>query len=147
MDAKKQPNNSIIQQELLEQLRNFIYNQKYAGSMYLQLATMTDNQEQKTFLTNFSVTCDNNISYLNRYYQLLMTSSYSPIVKEPEITGTYNYMLLQMIKYEGLTYHDFSNAAFNPLAPEGYQEMMQYIASTVNNRAILLNYMYLTNLS
>lgn len=144
MNAKEQPNSSLIQQELLEQLRNFIYNQTYAGSMYRKLATMTDNVEQKTFLLNFAVTCDNNISYLNRYYQLLMTSSYSPIVKEPEIDGSYSNMLLQMIKYEGLTYHDFSNAAFNPLAPDGYQDMMQYIASTVNNRAILLTYMYLS---
>lgn len=134
---------STTQQQMIAQLKMAIYNQLYGAAMYRKMATMTDNEEEKTLLLNFAVSLDNNTSYLDRYYQYLMTSSYNPIIEEPKITGTYQEMLLYMVKYEGQSHYGFTNAAFDPLAPDQYHNMMEYILSTSNTRAILLIYMYL----
>lgn len=136
---------SKTQRQMIEQLKMTIYNQLFAAAMYRKIATMTENKDEKTFLLNFAISCDNNTNYLNRYYQYLMTSSYNPLIEEPIISSSYKNMLLYMVRYEGQSHYGFTAAAYDPLAPASYHSMMQYILSTSNTRAILLMYMYLHN--
>ncbi|MFV0393556.1 MAG: hypothetical protein ACK5LC_04035 [Coprobacillaceae bacterium] len=137
--------NSSSTTQIVEQLKLGIYNQLYAASMYREIAKMTDNIEEKTFLLNFAVSLENNVSYMDRYYQFLMTSSYNPLIEQPKITGSYQDMLLHMVKYEGESHYGFTAAAYDPLAPDEYHNMMEYILGTSNTRALLLLYMYLHN--
>lgn len=134
---------TATQQQMIAQNKMAIYNQLYAFATYRKMTTMTDNQEEKTFLLNFAVSLDNNTSYLDRYYQYLITSSYNPLIEESKITGSHQDMLLTMVKYEAESHYGFTNAAYNPLASDQYHNMMEYILSTSNIRVVLLLYMYL----
>ena len=62
-------------------LQYLIYNRLYSASMYELLATQAPTNILQTQMKLYQEETLNNVSYLDRYYQELNTSSYHPIVK------------------------------------------------------------------
>lgn len=70
-------------------LQYLIYNRLYSASMYELLATQAPTNILQTQMKLYQEETLNNVSYLDRYYQELNTSSYHPIVKEPANQGSF----------------------------------------------------------
>lgn len=128
----------------IDMLKKYIYDQLYAANMYKLLASNSPDSATKTTLLNFASDCFNHASYLDRFYQEELTSSYHPIVQKPQMHGTFKETVLWMYRFEGDSYREFVIGSFNDLYTTQYKTLLNYIASICNNHSTILNHIYLS---
>ena len=124
-------------------LQYLIYNRLYSASMYELLATQAPTNILQTQMKLYQEETLNNVSYLDRYYQELNTSSYHPIVKEPVNQGSFKKNIYWMLEYEGSSTKIFCSESFNANNDEQIQNLTSYISSIIDQRNTKLTNIYL----
>ena len=125
--------------------QNLIYNQLFAAANYELIATIAPDEPTKTRLLNFAADCTNNASYLDQIYQEENTSSYHPIVQKPQFHGNFVESIKWMLNYEGDSFRLFHINSYFDIYTTAQRQSMAYIAGILNNHAIGLTYISLTN--
>ena len=124
-------------------LQYLIYNRLYSSSMYELLATQAPTNILQTQMKLYQEETLNNVSYLDRYYQELNTSSYNPIVKEPVNQGSFKKNIYWMLEYEGSSTKIFCSESFNANNDEQIKNLTSYISSIIDQRNTKLTNIYL----
>ena len=124
-------------------LQYLIYNRLYSASMYELLATKAPTKILQTQMKLYQEETLNNVSYLDRYYQELNTSSYHPIVKEAVNQGSFKKNIYWMLEYEGSSTKIFCGESFNSNNDEQIKNLTSYISSTIDQRNTKLTNIYL----
>ena len=124
-------------------LQYLIYNQLYSASMYELLALQAPTKILENQMKLFQEETLNNVSYLDRYYQELKTSSYHPIVKEPVDQGSFKKNIYWMLEYEGSSTKIFCSESFNANNDEQIKNLTSYISSIIDQRNTKLTNIYL----
>ena len=124
-------------------LQYLIYNRLYSASMYELLATQAPTNILQTQMILCQEETLNNVSYLDRYYQELNTSSYHPIVKEPVNQGSFKKNIYWMLEYEGSSTKIFCSESFNANNDEQIKNLTSYISSIIDQRNTKLTNIYL----
>lgn len=129
--------------ENIENLKVHIYNQLFAAEMYKLLATMAPDERTKTTMLNFASDCANNASFLDRFYQQEMTSSFNPIVQKAEPKGSFVETVLWMLDYESDSFRSFHVDSFLTNIVIEQRTLYTYIAGILNNHGLSLTHVYL----
>ena len=124
-------------------LQYLIYNRLYSASMYELLATQAPTNILQTQMKLYQEETLNNVSYLDRYYQELNTSSYHPIVKVPVNQGSFKKNIYWMLEYEGSSTKIFCSESFNANNDEQIKNLTSYISSIIDQRNTKLTNIYL----
>ena len=124
-------------------LQYLIYNRLYSASMYELLATQAPTNILQTQMKLYQEETLNNVSYLDRYYQELNTSSYHPIVKEPVNQGSFKKNIYWMLEYEGTNTRIFVDESFNGQNDASIKSLTAYISSSIDRRNTKLTNIYL----
>ena len=124
-------------------LQYLIYNRLYSASMYELLATQAPTNILQTQMKLYQEETLNNVSYLDRYYQELNTSSYHPIEKEPVNQGSFKKNIYWMLEYEGSSTKIFCSESFNANNDEQIKNLTSYISSIIDQRNTKLTNIYL----
>ncbi|WP_347943330.1 hypothetical protein [Faecalibacillus intestinalis] len=124
-------------------LQYLIYNRLCSASMYELLATQAPTNILQTQMKLYQEETLNNVSYLDRYYQELNTSSYHPIVKEPANQGSFKKNIYWMLEYEGSSTKIFCSESFNANNDEQIKNLTSYISSIIDQRNTKLTNIYL----
>ena len=124
-------------------LQYLIYNQLYSASMYELLALQAPTKILENQMKLFQEETLNNVSYLDRYYQELNTSSYHPIAKEPVNQGSFKKNIYWMLEYEGSSTKIFCSESFNANNDEQIKNLTSYISSIIDQRNTKLTNIYL----
>ena len=124
-------------------LQYLIYNRLYSASMYELLATQAPTNILQTQMKLYQEETLNNVSYLDRYYQELNTSSYQPIVKETVNQGSFKKNIYWMLEYEGSSSKIFCSESFNANNDEQIKNLTSYISSIIDQRNTKLTNIYL----
>ena len=124
-------------------LQYLIYNRLYSASMYELLAIQAPTKILQTQMKLYQEETLNNVSYLDRYYQELNTSSYHPIVKEPVDQGSFKKNIYWMLEYEGTNTRIFVDESFNGQNDASIKSLTAYISSSIDRRNTKLTNIYL----
>ena len=111
--------------------------------MYELLATQAPTNILQTQMKLYQEETLNNVSYLDRYYQELNTSSYHPIVKEHVNQGSFKKNIYWMLEYEGSSTKIFCSESFNANNDEQIKNLTSYISSIIDQRNTKLTNIYL----
>lgn len=126
-----------------DKLKEFIYDQLYAASMYAFLKEIAPDDHNKNLMVQFEIECRRNASYLDRYYQEYNTSSYNPILQKPYDAGGYFETVVWMLRYESKSYFAFYTESYNTFNEEEIRTLLRYIIGILNGHSLGLTEVYL----
>lgn len=129
--------------EYIETLKEGIYNQLYAAQMYKLLERAAPSAELKKIMHNFAIDCLNNASFIDRFYQEEMTSSYNPIVQKAQLQGSFKQTVLWMQRYISDSYLHFHYNSYVPSIATELKNLYLYIAGILTGHSLLLTHFYL----
>lgn len=124
-------------------IQALIYNQLYAGSMYNYMASLTSDVKQKAQLLQFKANSYNNARHLERYYEELNTSSFNPIVGQPQQFNNFYDSVLWMIEYNGHSSRLFIDQAYSDINDAYIQNITSYINSIISQQNTMLTQIFL----
>ena len=122
-----------------ETLKQLIYDQLYSAQIYKRLcAFVTENDLEVCFKT-FEQDCRNGAIYLENIYQYNNTSSFHPIIKQPELSDDFKENILNMTQRQCEMYRELLNLSYLTALKSEEREVINYLAGICLDHSIMLN--------